>query len=56
MTQKGNYYPYNHLFRDKGWGCAWRAIQTVISYYDHEIPFDKLFHDYGYKKNLLKII
>jgi hypothetical protein len=32
---KGNfekvYYPYNHDIKDFAWGCAWRAIQTVIS-------------------------
>ena len=34
---KGNdracYVPYNHIYNDKGWGCAWRAIQMVLTAY-----------------------
>ncbi len=30
-SHKGYYYPYNHLTKDEGWGCAWRAIQALIS-------------------------
>ena len=27
------YVPYNFMYEDKGWGCAWRAIQMVLSAY-----------------------
>jgi hypothetical protein len=27
------YVPYNFMYYDKGWGCAWRAIQMVLSAY-----------------------
>jgi hypothetical protein len=26
------------MYEDKGWGCAWRAIQMVLSPYFEEIP------------------
>ena len=25
------YFPYRHNNDDEGWGCAWRAIQTLLS-------------------------
>ena len=31
MSKTGVYYPYNYCTKDVGMGCAWRAIQTLLS-------------------------
>jgi Ufm1-specific protease 2 len=35
-TVKGDYLYYHYMqdnFDDKGWGCAYRSLQTLISFY-----------------------
>lgn len=47
------YVPYNNVYEDRGWGCAWRAIQMVISAYKINDSFIDLFHKYSQKGFLL---
>jgi hypothetical protein len=48
-TNSAIYYPYNHGVRDAGWGCAWRAIQTLISNRNKHLPFQTLYSTYSRK-------
>ncbi len=55
------YVPYNSEdeINDNGWGCAWRAIQTLISSIipdKTKIPsFSFLFNTYGSHEKLVEI-
>lgn len=37
------YFPYNQGAKDTGWGCAWRAIQTLLSNKNMHTTFQQLF-------------
>lgn len=62
------YYHYNQQqFTDKGWGCAYRSLQTLCSYfvmnhfYDMRIPtvidvFIDVCHDHRYKVCLFRLV
>lgn len=46
-TVKGTYSYFHymqHNFNDNGWGCAYRSLQTLISWFDHQgyINIDKI--------------
>ena len=56
LSKKGIYYPYNHLTKDAGMGCAWRAIQTLLSTYGVNETFLTLYEKYNKKEVLLKIL
>ena len=49
---KVTFYPYNQIYDDFGWGCAWRAIQTLLSNYGTETDFKDLVMKYR-KKDVL---
>ena len=58
------FYHYNcESVDDKGWGCAWRSMQSVLKYQlsvtnqnkDNEISFYNLFMKYGAKNTLIDI-
>lgn len=40
------------MYDDFGWGCAWRAIQTLLSNYGTETDFKDLVMKYR-KKDVL---
>jgi hypothetical protein len=56
MSLKGIYYPYNHEIRDSGWGCAWRAVQTLLSTQDIFLSFEELYDRFCEKEDLMKIL
>lgn len=56
IVEKGFYYPYNHEHEDYGWGCAWRAIQGLLSSHQIEIVFKDLVSQYAKKNKLMEII
>ena len=57
MPKKGaTYFPYNCDINDKGWGCAWRAIQTLLSTTDTQIGFAELFTVFCRKEQLMKTL
>jgi hypothetical protein len=56
VCPRGIYFPYNHAVRDKGWGCAWRAIQTLLSTQDIVISFEELYQKFNEKGTLLEIL
>ncbi len=42
--------------KDSGWGCAWRAIQTLLSSQDIIVSFEKLYEQFSRKDILLEIL
>jgi hypothetical protein len=56
MNNKGIYYPYNHEHLDVGWGCAWRAIQTLLSTQQINCNFATLYSSFSEKNTLLSIL
>lgn len=56
LSKTGVYYPYNHLTKDVGIGCAWRAIQTLLSTHGINETFLSLYEKYNKKEVLLKIL
>lgn len=55
-AKKAIYYAYNaEGIRDYGWGCGWRAIQTCLSSFGINVPFENLFHLFGPLENLKSI-
>ena len=45
VTGTYSYFHYmQHTFDDKGWGCAYRSLQTLISWFEHQgyISIDKI--------------
>jgi hypothetical protein len=63
FSTTASFFPYNgEGMSDYGWGCCWRATQTVLSAlvneegYLTEVPtFEKLFHLFGSNAVLKKI-
>ena len=56
-VEKGKYFPYNYIYDDDRWGCAWRAIQVLLSAHGIDCEdFKQLFHTFSYKEDLMKII
>ena len=64
VSSKGTFkfFPYNsETIRDYGWGCAWRAIQSVVNTQfalenlNYTLNFEDLFNFFGQKGNLLAI-
>lgn len=53
---KGTFYPYNQTYDDFGWGCAWRAIQTLLSNSEKETDFKDLVMKYRRKDVLWSIL
>jgi len=49
VCEKGFYFPYNYEFKDQGWGCAWRAIQLLLSSQNIVIPFEELYLKFSQK-------
>lgn len=56
LCPKGIYFPYNHAVKDGGWGCAWRAIQTLLSTQDIVISFEELYEKFSEKGTLIEIL
>lgn len=56
MSKTGIYYPYNYFTKDVGMGCAWRAIQTLLSTHGVDETFITLYEKYNKKEFLLKIL
>ena len=63
-SSKGSFkfFPYNsETIRDYGWGCAWRAIQSIINTQfslenlDITLNFEDLFNYFGQKETLLAL-
>lgn len=50
------FYPYNHNYDDFFWGCAWRAIQTVLSAYGIETDFKELVMKYRGREALMGVL
>ena len=65
QSNHGNFifYPYNsESIRDFGWGCAWRAIQSIVNNFfrinlkcELMISFEDLFNYFGNKATLLDL-
>ena len=58
------YYYYNsESIKDNQWGCAWRSLQTVLSYFlsikgeldKKDISFKNLFLNYGSRSTLIDL-
>ena len=49
------YFYSSESVDDLGWGCAWRSIQTQLSFFKCDIDFKTLFYKYGLRNELSKI-